>query len=100
MKFHVKQLPCEESAFLSKLEEYRRARDAHRITVGVPAPFPEYEIMRVIVDRDEPLEIVRDELQEQAKVASRDALAELDALKSEVGALKEQLSAIEVTTVK
>lgn len=84
MQIHVTQLPCEETEFLVKLEQYRVAREAHKMSMGVPAPFPEFEIMRVIVDRGQPLTIVRDSLQEQAKAVARDALAELDELKAEV----------------
>jgi hypothetical protein len=97
MKINATQLPCEEAEFLSKLEQYRAARAAHKLTVGVPAPFPEFEIMRVIVERGEPLTIERDALQEQAKAVARDALAELDALKAEVaaiGVLKAEVAAL------
>lgn len=88
MKIHVTQLPCDEATFLLKLAAYRAEREAHKLTVGVPAPFPEYEIMRVIVDSGEPLVIEKDALQEQAKAAARDALAELDALKAKVASLE------------
>lgn len=50
MRLHVNQLPCERTLFESRLAEYRSARTEHALTVGVPAPFPIYEIFRVIAD--------------------------------------------------
>lgn len=94
MKLHVTQLPCAELDFLSKLAAYKAEREAHALTVGVPAPFPEYEIFRTIVDRGGELIIERDELQEQAKAANRDALAELDALKSKVDEKEAEIAAL------
>ena len=97
MQINAAQLPCDEATFLAKFAEYRAARDAHRLTVGVPAPFPEYEIFRVLYERGEAPEIVRDELQEEAAKANRNALAELDALKAKVAeleGLKAQVDAI------
>lgn len=92
MKIDIDQLPCDEAEFIAKLDAYRQARmDA---VDGEPAPFPEFEIMRVIVDRGEELEITRDSLQDQAKEAGRDALAELDALKSVVMALKKKVDSL------
>lgn len=102
MKLHASQLPCPEPEFLQKLEAYKAERDAHALTVGVPAPWPEYEIFRTIVDQGGEIVIERDALQEQAKAVNRDALAELDALKSAVAAkdaeiemLKSKVSALE-----
>ena len=92
MRLHITQLPCDEATFLAKLELYRAARESHKLTIGIPAPFPEYEVMRVIVDSGEPLEIIRDELQEQAKAVARDALAELDAAKEELEVLKTKIA--------
>lgn len=99
MKLHITQLPCEETIFLEKLAQYRSEREAHKLTVGIPAPFPEYEIMRVIVDAGGPLEIVRDELQEQAAKVSRNALSELDLLKEEVAFLRAQMSSLDAQVV-
>ena len=104
MKLHASALPCPEAEFLQKLDAYRASRDAHKLTVGVPAPFPEFEILRTIVDQGvDNLVIVRDELQEQAQAASRNALAELDALKAkvvELEALKEKVAQIDVLSAK
>lgn len=60
MKINEKQFPYAEEKFIADLAAYRAARDAHKLTVGVPAPFPPHEIMRVIVDSGEPLVIERD----------------------------------------
>lgn len=50
MLIHVKQLPCPEAEFRTKLNEYLAARKNHAETVGVPAPFPPFEIMRTIAE--------------------------------------------------
>ncbi len=93
MRIHEKQLPCDEATFLAKFDAYRAAREAHKLTEGVPAPFPEFEVFRVLYERGDAPEIVRDELQEQANAAGRDALAELDALTARVGALEAAVAA-------
>lgn len=95
MKIFVSQLPCPEQEFLTKLDAYKAARAAHRLTVGVPAPFPEYEIFRVIVDQGGVLELQYDELQEQAQAVNRNALAELDELKARLAARE-----VEIETLK
>ena len=88
MKLNVNQLPCDETLFLQKLTSYQAEMEAAKATVGVAAPFPEYEVMRTIVDSKEPLVVEHDVLQNQAKQVGRDALAELDALKARVTALE------------
>jgi hypothetical protein len=88
MKIHATQLPIDEATFRAKLDAYRAEREAHRFTVNTPAPFPEYEIFRVIEDQGGALEIERDELQEQAEKVNRDALAELDELKAKIAQLE------------
>lgn len=92
MEILASQLPCEEAEFLDKFEEYKRARASAE--TGEEAPFPEFEIMRVIVDRGEDVQIVRSGLQEQAKEIGRDALAELDALAAQVAALQKKVDAL------
>lgn len=95
MKIQATQLPCDEATFLQKLEAYKAEREAHALTVGVPAPFPEYEILRTICEQGGNLVIVHDELQEQAKAVNRDALAELDELKVAVAALTAKVAQLE-----
>ena len=56
MKIHVSQLPCPEAEFLAKLADYRAAVAAHRTSIGKPAPFPEYEAFRALVDSDPEIE--------------------------------------------
>lgn len=60
MKLHISQLPCDEPTFRSKLAAYLAELEAHKLTVGVPAPFPEYEIMRTIADQGGELEVYED----------------------------------------
>lgn len=48
MLINRKQLPCPEVEFRAKLADYIKAREAHKETVGEPAPFPEFEIFRNI----------------------------------------------------
>ena len=98
MKINVAQLPCAEAEFLAKFEAYKAEREAHKLTVGVPAPFPEYEIYRTAFERGEDFEIIRDELQEEAKAAGRSALSELDELKATVTALQLKVTTIEEAT--
>lgn len=51
MRLHRRQLPCPKPQFLTKLAQYQAAREAHKSTVGVAAPFPEFEILRTIYER-------------------------------------------------
>lgn len=60
MLLHRNQLPCDESEFRKKLAAYIAEREAHKTTVGVPAPFPEFEILRDIADAGGALEIQDD----------------------------------------
>lgn len=60
VRIHVKQLPCAEQEFRQKFTEYLQAREAHKETVGVPAPMPEYEVFRTIADVGAELEIYED----------------------------------------
>lgn len=60
MKIQASQLPAN---FVSKMFEYYMARLKHKLTEGVPAPFPEFEILRTCADcieSGEPLEIEDD----------------------------------------
>lgn len=94
IKIDASQLPCEEGLFLLKLAAYRQAREDHKTTIGVPAPLPEYDLLRTIVDRGQEVEIVHNVLQDEAKDMGRDALAELDALTSQVAALQKKVDAL------
>jgi hypothetical protein len=60
MKLHRRQLPCLKAPFLASLENYRAAMVAHAKTEGVPAPFPDFEIMRAVYESGAPLEIVQE----------------------------------------
>ena len=60
MRLHEKQLPCPKDEFLSKLSAYTAEREAHKLTVGVPAPFPEYEILRVLYEHGGDVEVYSD----------------------------------------
>lgn len=57
MKINLSQIPCEQAAFLAKFESYRTAMEAHRLTVNVPAPFPEFEVFRVAWEKGEAIEV-------------------------------------------
>lgn len=59
---------------------YKQARDAHKFTINIPAPFPEFEIYRVLYDRNEMPEIVPDVLRNAPQ--GRDIVKELDDLKA------------------
>ena len=105
MRIHLSQLPVPEAEFVAGLNAYMQAREAHKSTVNVPAPFPEHELYRTLYERGETLEIIRDPLQEAAEPVNRDALAEMDALKSKVAELEALKTEVEqlrtrVTTVE
>lgn len=53
MNLHYKQLPCPVDEFKAKLAAYRAAREEHRNTVDLPAPFPEFELLRTICELEE-----------------------------------------------
>lgn len=80
MKLHISQLPCDEATFLEKLDAYKAERAAHALTVDVPAPLPEYEIFRTIVDQGGELALERDPPPSLRELALR-ALAEQQAAK-------------------
>lgn len=61
MLINRKQLPCDEADFREKLAAYLSEREAHKSTVGVPAPFPEFEIFRAIAESGGELAIVDNE---------------------------------------
>jgi hypothetical protein len=61
MKIEIASLPVAVADFHVGLTNYLLARVAHRLTEGQPAPFPDYEIYRMIAERienGEKLEIV------------------------------------------
>lgn len=57
MILHRRQLPCPKALFLSKLAAYNAAMIAHAATVGIPAPFPDYDVFRGL---DADLQIVQE----------------------------------------
>lgn len=63
MRIHIRQIPFSLSEFHVRFTNYLLARTRHRLTEGVPAPFPEHEIFRVLAERiecGEPIEIYDD----------------------------------------
>lgn len=51
---------CDLSVFDAKLLAYIADRAQHRFTIGVPAPFPEHDLLRPIaeaIERGEPFEL-------------------------------------------
>ena len=62
MNLHRRQLPCDKARFLDLLAAYSAAREAHKRTVGVPAPFPDFEILRTIVDQGGALTIEQEQI--------------------------------------
>lgn len=46
MQLARRQLPFPKAVFLQKLADYSAAREAHKQTVNVPAPFPEHDLLR------------------------------------------------------
>jgi hypothetical protein len=55
------QLPCPEPEFREKLSDYLAAREAHKLTVGMPAPLPEFEVFRTIADKGGEFAVVENE---------------------------------------
>lgn len=49
LTIHEFQLPAPEADVRAALAAYKAALEAHSTTVGVPAPFPEYEVLRAIL---------------------------------------------------
>ena len=49
MKLSNSQLPVPEDLFRASLEKYKSELEAHKHTVYVPAPWPDHELLRVIV---------------------------------------------------
>lgn len=63
MQINIKQLPFPVDQFHCKLLAYMLARIKHRTTQESPAPFPEHDMLRAVVDAiesNEPFEIVTD----------------------------------------
>lgn len=54
------QLPIPEADFRLAFEDYRLAMEAHALTEGVPAPFPDFEEFRVILANGGEIEIEDD----------------------------------------
>lgn len=60
MIIHRTQLPCSEEEFRAELAAYQVAKDAANKVAGSPAPFPKYEMIRVLVERGESFEVVEE----------------------------------------
>jgi len=60
MKLHTTQLPAPESEVRAALARYKAALAAHTKTVGEPAPWPEYECLRNLVNDIEGLIVETD----------------------------------------
>ncbi len=58
MKLERAQLPIPEAEFRAKYAAYVAEREEHKATVGVPAPFPELEIFRVLYETGQEIELV------------------------------------------
>jgi hypothetical protein len=93
MKLNELQLPVDPmtdqradiDGFLVDYALYKQQRDAHRLTLNTPAPFPKHEVFRVAYERGEEIEVERaDPAVEQARTEGRDLLKEFDALAAEV----------------
>lgn len=78
MRIHIQQIPYTVAEFHVKLSNYLLARVAHRLTEGVPAPFPDDEIFRVFAERieaGEPIEIYDDREPVPAAVSMEEMIA-------------------------
>jgi len=53
MILNLSQLPVDQTIFLAKFAAYTQAMRDHALTVGVPAPFPEYDVFRIAWERGE-----------------------------------------------
>jgi hypothetical protein len=53
-----RQLPCDETVFVQKLNDYKAAVAVHSQTTAIPAPVPEFELFRLIVERGGKVSIV------------------------------------------
>lgn len=87
-------LPATEIELRAALADYRSALDAHRLTEGVPAPWPDYDVLRDIVAAGGDFEVL-DDLPPPLTVRERAllALAEEEASKraAEQWALEEAM---------
>lgn len=72
----LEQMPVDEATLRAALTQYKADLDAHVLTEGVPAPWPQYEILREIVaaggdfapltERDLALQALRSKMQQDA----------------------------------
>lgn len=53
MKLPSNTLPLSAEQFITEFEAYAAQRDAHKLTEGIPAPFPSHEVFRVMYERME-----------------------------------------------
>lgn len=58
MQILREQLPCQEDQFRAAAERYRAALAEHAQSVGQPAPWPEYEELRVVAQHGFQFEVV------------------------------------------
>ena len=75
---HRSQLPDNEAQVRLSLTRYLRELEAHKKTVGVPAPWPDFEILRTIVAGGGEFLVVEDEELAKAPLTQAQALAEVD----------------------
>lgn len=58
LRIEAGHLPCAEATLRAALQQYKDALEAHKNTVGVPAPWPDYEILRDIVANGGDFEVI------------------------------------------
>jgi hypothetical protein len=68
-------LPVDEATLRASLASYHAALEAHKTTEGVPAPWPEYEILREIVAAGGEFEVIPAPLPPEATPEELEAFA-------------------------
>jgi hypothetical protein len=61
MNIHISRLPASEADVRAALVDYRAALEAHKLTEGVPAPWPAFEVLRDIVAAGDQFAVVVDD---------------------------------------
>lgn len=59
VRIEVGLMPCSEVELRAALGRYKEALEQHRGTIGVPAPWPEYECLREITASGGDFEVVK-----------------------------------------
>lgn len=80
---HAGQMPCSENVLRQALTEYRDLLEWHKTTEGVPAPWPDHEILREIVAGGGEFTVIYPPPPSSKELALR-ALAEKRAAEAEV----------------